>query len=510
LRIAGGAALFVAILAGVYLIARRTAPAPSSALPRTLAVLPFRAISAEGMPEHFGLGLADSLIGRLASLRELTVRPTSAIARYETATSDASEIGRRLGVDAVLEGTYQKLEGMTRISVQMTDVSKGGILWSEQIDLAEGKLFELQDAISRQVAEHFRIQLAPSMQRTLGPPETVPDRIMEQYLVARARLVFAPTTVADEREQIAAAFDPIVEQAPNFARAIGARAYARATLAFIRPSPERWSAAVADADRALALDPDLAEPRLARAFVAWSSFGGWDVVKAVRELKRAISVAPNLEMAHFDLARIYLHSGWLSEFETENNTGERINPSGAEAERQRATRDGWGGGGDLRKALEHYNRLPPETRRLWSTRWPKDWVRAMLEDPREIEPEIESLRREASDDMKSAYTAILALVRARQGRDFADLETEALAADRRMGHFHHVYQFLAEAHAIRGDVRRAVELIGLAVKSGMPCGPCFDQDAVLKPLRESPEYAAVRAEIDRRNAADRAALKDVL
>ena len=134
----------------------------------------------------------------------------------------------------------------------------------------------------------------------------------------------------------------------------------------------------------------------------------------------------------------------------------------------------------------------------------------MLEGPRTIEPEIESLRREASEDMKSAYTAILAIVRARQGKDFETLEAEALGADHRMGHFHHVFHFLAEARAIRGDVRRAAELLEMAVDSGMPCAPCFDKDPILAPVHGTPEYSGVRAKIERRNAADRAALKDVL
>ena len=509
LRIGGIAALFVAILAAVYLIARRTAPTSSSTLPRTLAVLPFRAISAEGMPEHFGLGLADSLIGRLASLRELTVRPTSAIARYETGTSDASEIGRRLGVDAVLEGTYQKLEGMTRVSVQMTDVSAGGLLWSDRIDVPEGRLFELQDTISRRVADKLSIELAPTLRRTSGPTEQVPDRIMAQYLAGRARLVRVPSAVVDERRQIVEAFDAIVDEAPNFARAIGARAYARAWLSFVRPSPETMSAALADADRALELDPDLAEPHLARASVAWSSLGGWDVVRAVRELKRAVTLSPNLDIAYFDFARIYLHNGWLPEFEDAVRAGERINPSGFEAERQRATRDAYGGA-DRPGALERYARLPEEAQSLWATRWPKDWLRALIEEPRRLEPEIEARRRETPEEMKSAYSAILAILRAREGKDFADLEAEALAADHRMGHVHHVYHFLAEAHAIRGDLGESAGFLRRAVESGMPCGSCFDQDPLLKPLRVSKDYAAVRREIDRINTAYRVALKDVL
>jgi TolB-like protein len=507
--IAAAAVLVAVAVAAVLWIGRRRPPAPAAGRPRTLAVLPFRAISGEGMPEHFGLGLADALIGRLAALRELTVRPTSAIARYETAPAGAADVGRALGVDAVLEGTYQKLEGLTRVSVQMTDVSRQALLWSDQIDLPAGRLFELQDAISRQVAEKLRVELSPSMRRTPGPTEQVPDGVMEQYLAARARLLRVPTAVVEERQQIVASFDRIVEEAPSFARAIGARAYARAWLSFLRPSPESWSGAIADADRAQALDPDLAEPHLARASLAWSSLGGWDVVRAVRELKQAVAISPNLDSVQFDLARIYQHSGWLAEFEEALRAGERINPSAFEAERQRATRDAYGGA-DRPKALERYNHLPAEAQRLWATRWPKDWLRALLEDPKRLEPEIEAQRRETSEEMRSAYSAILAIIRARERRPFADLEAEALAADRRMGHFHHVCHFLAEAHAIGGDIPGAAKLLRMAAESGMPCASCFDNDPVLAPVRASKDYVGLREDIERQNARDRAALKDVL
>ena len=149
------AALAAGLLGIAALLLPRLRPGGAARPPRTLAVLPFRGIGQDASLEHFGLGLADSLIGRLASLRDLTVRPTSAIARYETEAAETQEVGRKLGVDAVLEGTFQKLEGTTRVSVQMTDLSRGAILWSERIDLPEGKLFELQDAISRQLVERL-------------------------------------------------------------------------------------------------------------------------------------------------------------------------------------------------------------------------------------------------------------------------------------------------------------------------------------------------------------------
>jgi TolB-like protein/tetratricopeptide (TPR) repeat protein len=505
---ASGAVLLAAILAAILFVPRRRPPITSPGLPRTLAVLPFRAIAAEGMPEHFGLGLADSLIGRLATVRELTVRPTSAIARYETGSAGASEVGRQLGVDAVLEGTYQKLEGMTRVLVQMTDVSRGGLLWSDRIDLPEGRLFELQDAISRQVTDKLQLALAPSLQRTLGPSDKVPDRVMEQYLTARAGLARVPNLDPEQRQQVAASFDPIVEQAPNFARALGARAYARAWGTFVRPSTEGYAAALSDADRATELDPDLAEPRVARASLAWSSLGGWDIVKAVRDLKQAIEKSPGLEIAYFDLARIYHHNGWISDCEKELRAGERINPANVEVGRQRAVLTTWSG--DLRGAAEIYDRLPEEYRRAWSVRWQRAWLRTVLDDPRGVEPDVERVIRETTEEQKPTYSALLAIVRARQGRDFSDLERDILASDHRRGHFHHVYHFLADSHAQRGDVPRAADYLRRAAETGFPCAPAFDNDPLLAPIRGSKEYAAVKREIEERTAGYRAALKDVL
>jgi eukaryotic-like serine/threonine-protein kinase len=499
--------LFGVLLVGTFRL-MRPGRTPASGLPRTLAVLPFRPIGSETPGEHFGLGLADSLIGRLAGVRELIVRPTSAIARYETAVADASQVGRQLGVDAVLEGTYQKLEGMTRVSVQMTDVSRGGLLWSDRIDLPEGRLFELQDAISRQVTDKLQLALAPSLQRTLGPSDRVPDRVMEQYLTARAGLARVSNLDPEKREQIALSFDPIVEQAPNFARALGARAYARAWVTFLRPSAERYAAALADADRATELDPDLAEPRVARASLAWSSLGGWDIVKAIRDLKQAVEKSPGLEIAYFDLARIYHHNGWISDCEKALRAAERINPANIEVARQRAVLKTWAG--DFLEAAEIYDRMPEEFRRVWSIRWQRAWLRAVLEDPRGVEPEVERVRRETTEEQKPTYSAILAIVRARQGRDFSDLEREILASDHRRGHFHHVYHFLADAYARQGDVPRAAAYLRRAAETGFPCAPAFDIDPLLAPIRGSKEYAAVKREVEERNAGYRAALKDVL
>ena len=499
--------LLSAVLVTVLVVALpRRSITPATGLPRSLAVLPFRAISAEGMPEKFGLGLADSLIGHLAAVRELTVRPTSAIAPYETAAINAADVGKNLDVDAVLEGTYQKLEGMTRVSVQMTDVARGAILWSDRIDLPEGRLFELQDTISRQVVEKLRVELDPATKRALGEGQRVPDRVMEEYLAARARLIDVRVSDASTRRKIAASFDRVVAEQPDFAPALGARAYARAAFAFMDPTPENYRAALSDADRAVALDQDLAEARLARTALAWSPFGGWDVVTSVRELKRAISKSPGHDIARSNLARVYVHSGWLPEAEAEIRAVERIHPSSIEAAFHRADVLQWAG--NHREALERFRRLPEEFQRTWSVRTGIASLLAVLEDPRRAEAEIERLLHDSPDT--GTYLATLAILRARSGQDFEDLEREVLSGKIRAGHFHHIQHALAQAHAVAGDVRGAVEFLRRAAENGFPCATCFDNDPLLAPIRGSKEYAEVKAEIERRNAGYRAALKDVL
>ena len=492
-------------LAAAWIV--RTRAAAAARAPRTLAVLPFRTIGTEPVP-HFGLGLADSIIGHLASLRQLTVRPTSAISRFEAAPTDAGTAGRQLEVEAVLEGTLQKLEGTTRVSFQLIDVSRRAILWSDRLDLPEGKLFEIQDRIAGALVERLRVELDPSERLALLKAQPVPDRVVEAYFAARAELPEITLMSVERRRALVDRFDRILEQAPGFARAIGARSYARAWLNFHNPSPGGNEAVLRDAEQALALDPSLAEPRVARASTYWSALGGWRFPEAVRELASAVHRNPGSDIAHLDLTRLLIHYGWLNEARVALEPARRLDPASSEVRRLEA-RILWHGG-DLRSALERYRRLPPEVARETMGRAELLQLRLFQENPQPLLAEAEAWVGEHSATTKLPQ-ALLALARSRNGiADFGSLESDVASADARIGHFHHVYHLLAEAHAQEPDAAGAVAYLRRAASAGLSCLPCFDNDPGLARIRDSGEYRSFRQELLERDARYREALRGVL
>jgi len=468
----------------------------------TLAILPFRSIGTEPAA-HFGLGLADAVIGRLATSRKLTVRPTSAVRRFEEERSDAMEAGRQLRVDEVVEGTIRQVEGGTRVLVQLTDVGRGAIIWSDQLDLPQGRLFELEDAITTRLVEHLRIRLDASGQSAPGRSVPISDSALQRYLAATSQLSEAVRLDPEPLRNLVAQLDDVVRDEPGFAPAIAARAYARAWQNYLSPAPGGAEAVLRDTEQALALDPELPLPHVARAAVFWSPHGGWRFVDSVRELQTAMKLSPGSDIPHLDLARTLYHRGWLQEAREELREVRRLDPLSTEVARQAAAVFWYDG--HLREALDQYGQVPTERiHGMLAGRWQMLHVRLQLENPSVPLPEIEAWVREQPVPLP---LALLAVARARmESRDITELEQRVLAADQG-GHFHHVFHLLADAHAQMKDAQQAVEYLRRASETGLPCLPCFDNDPLLAPVRGSPEYSALRADLLRKSDEDHASLR---
>jgi serine/threonine-protein kinase len=496
-RWAAGTLLATAALAAlswvaVHRLGGRTVP--------TLAVLPFRSIGGEPA-EHFGLGLTDAVVGRLATSRKLTVRPTSAVQRFEQERADAIEVGRQLGVDQVVEGTIRRIEGGTRVLVQLTDVGRRAVVWSDQLDLPVGRLFELEDAITTRLVDRLRIKLDASRQ-------TVPvsDRIVEKYLATSAHLGDAHTPPADNARALVAQLDAILAEEPNFAPAIAARAYAGAFENFYAPNPARAEAALRDARQALRLDPELPLAHVAQAVLFWSPWGGWKFAETVHELRTAIEISPGFEIARFELQRTFQHRGWFREAREEQQQIRRLNPFSYDVARATAAMVQYEG--QARQAVELFRQLPPPprpTNRLYERTW-MSLARLQLRDPSLKLDELEGWVQ--AEPRQELLLSVLAIARAQAGAPgIADLEQRILALDPNVGHFHHAVHNLGLARAQLGDTAGAVAYLRRAAETGMACLPCFENDPFLTSVRGTQEYAVLRADLLRDENEVRARLK---
>src|SRR5437588_8578440 len=149
-------ALVIAIgLAGVtYRVVRRArgAEAASNAQIKSIAILPFKSFAAGETDEYLGVGMADALINKLSSIKQITVRPTSSIVRYANTDVDPVKAGIDLNVNSVLDGRVQKIGNRIRVTVQLLRASDGAPLWTNKFDEKYTDVFSLEDRISEEVA----------------------------------------------------------------------------------------------------------------------------------------------------------------------------------------------------------------------------------------------------------------------------------------------------------------------------------------------------------------------
>src|SRR5262249_40493332 len=149
------------------------------------AVLPFQNLSAKG-DETWGIGMADAIIGRLASLQNLAVRPTNSVLKYSSGSFDPVQAARELQVDSVLAGNYQVSSGVVRVSVQLID--HGATRWGNRYDLHGNDMLKFQDDVAQQVVQGLKVQLSGAEQQRMNVRST--DSAQAYNLLLQARAYF--------------------------------------------------------------------------------------------------------------------------------------------------------------------------------------------------------------------------------------------------------------------------------------------------------------------------------
>src|SRR5437764_5144291 len=215
-------AAILLVAGGVWLWRSRQAPA---AQPRSIAVLPFKSLS--GGDEYLGLGLTDALITRLSNVRGMIVRPTSAVRRYGQ-EGDPLAAGRQLHVDAVLDGTIQRMNDRVRVTVRLLNVGDGAALWGDTFDDRFTGFFAVEDSISERLTRALALRLSEEERKGLTARGTSNLEAHQWYL--KGRYYSAQWTV-DGFTRALDAFHRAIAIDPTYALAYAgqADAYYRAT-----------------------------------------------------------------------------------------------------------------------------------------------------------------------------------------------------------------------------------------------------------------------------------------
>lgn len=268
------------------------------AAPGSIAVLPFRLLSNEASDEYLGSGMADALITKLSNIRQITVRPTSAVIKYSGRNNaDPLAAGRELGVDSVLEGTIQRAGERVRVTVQLISVRESVPLWAHTFDERFTDIFTVQDSISAQVAQALTLKLTGEEQKLLAKRYTDNVEAYQSYL--RGRYFMNKRNEEGLRKGIGY-FTEAIEKEPGYALAYAGLADAYSVLGFYQfgalAPEESFQRAKVAAMKALELDETLSEAHASLALARVDA--DHDEAGAEREYRRAIELNPNYATAH--------------------------------------------------------------------------------------------------------------------------------------------------------------------------------------------------------------------
>jgi TolB-like protein len=162
-------------------VAKETSDSGSS-----IAVLPFRNMSPDKEQDYFCEGIAEELINRLGKFQNLRVASRTSAFQFKDADSDIREIGERLNVGTVLEGSVRKAANQLRISAQLVNVADGYRLWSDSFDRELKDVFAIQDEIAQSIVDALHVTLSPSEAKQVVQKATKVDvQAYDFYLKGR-------------------------------------------------------------------------------------------------------------------------------------------------------------------------------------------------------------------------------------------------------------------------------------------------------------------------------------
>ncbi|HKX84189.1 MAG TPA: tetratricopeptide repeat protein, partial [Pyrinomonadaceae bacterium] len=281
-------------------------------------------IDSNSRDESLEMGMAETLITRLSSLRQVAVRPMSAARKYGGIDQDPVKAGAAMQVEAVLDGSLQKVGDRIRVTVRLLDIRQGATLWSEQFDQSFTDIFAVQDSIAEQVTNSLTIHLSRQEQQQLTKHYTDSPEAYQLYL--NGQLLWHGRR-ANWIDNSLAFYKKAVEKDPNFALAFIGMADAYIML----NGHHKMSAAETEMNarpvimRALEIDGSLAQAHNALAELKYQYEYDWS--GAGEEFTKAIELNPNVAWIHQAHGWYLMSLGRFEEADAEMERARQLDPN---------------------------------------------------------------------------------------------------------------------------------------------------------------------------------------
>ena len=303
---------------GRYTVGNKTTPrlsetAIGSSIPqKSIAVLPLLNESGDPRDEYFSDGLSEELIAALGQIRDLKVIGRSSSFRFKDRKEEPKTIGEKLGVSTLLEGTVRKQGDKVRIVAELINAADGTELWSRIFDRELKDIFAVQAEIAKAVAASLELTLLGIKDAVATNASTKSVEAHNAYL--QGHFYFARRNVEDYRKAITF-FDQATRLDPDYALAYAERSEAWTFIGDLNTEQKKdaWAAAKRDAEKAVAVGPNLAEAHAALGWVRF--FVEWKFAEGLAELRRAKELAPANPTANDLLARVLVYLGQIQEAE---------------------------------------------------------------------------------------------------------------------------------------------------------------------------------------------------
>ena len=419
----------------------------------SVAILPFVDLSAEEDRRYFCDGLAGELIAALSRAEGLRVAPRSSSFRCRGA-EDVQEAGRRLGVDAVVEGSVARSGEQLRVRARLVGVEDGAELWTRTFDRPLEDLFAVQHELAERIAHRLEFRLDEKHARALARPPTADVRAYEYYLEGRERFFEYRRRGVEGALEL---FHRALELDPEYARALAGVAECWCYLVMYGGGEaDLLQRAERASRRALELDPELAEARVARGLVLSMR---QEYEAAEEAFESAIDLNPKLFEAYYFYARNSFAKGDLETAAKLFKHAAVIDPDDYQAPLL------------LGQIYDRFER--PEEAAATRRRGVRAAERRLLHHPGE------------SRALYMAANALVALGQKQRGLRWAE-RAVALEPDEPM-----LLYNVGCVYSLAGEPERALDCLEKAVAGGDAYVEWLRQDNDLEPLREHPRFQAL-------------------